>query len=116
MLTWTEYWNLLFAISLWCCGFYAITREGMILDFVLKFFERTKTMEKIGLPFVRCITCMASVHSIIIYGVYCYAHHLSFNFFVWAILAIPIAFTNTLGWHVLKHFENLNELAEKNKS
>jgi hypothetical protein len=116
MLTWTEYWNLLFAISLWCCGFYAISREGMIFGFILKFFERSKTLEKVGLPVVRCITCMASFHSLIIYGAYSYSHRIDFNFFVWALLAIPIAFTNTLGWHILRHIENLNELAKKNES
>jgi hypothetical protein len=50
-------------ISLICLGFYQATRFGNILYFIQRFADKLPKM--IGKPICLCLTCMASLHSIV---------------------------------------------------
>lgn len=55
--------HILFSLymSMVICGLYMSAQEGMILNFVKRFFNKTKVLSEIGMPVILCPTCMASV-------------------------------------------------------
>jgi hypothetical protein len=56
-------------------------------------------------PIVTCITCMASVHSLIIYSTVCVILGIGWNPLEWAALAIPAAFTGEILWKLKAKLE-----------
>jgi hypothetical protein len=179
-LDFANYWNLLLMLLGWNLGFFAITRKGKLLQFILAFFEQKKSVEKkvvgeqynrlyealrkdfliateyhskdrkafitqmesaisvilskdnyyiylsveelilkldvknqidiyftarvdrfpdlLKDPIVCCITCMASVHGLIIYTSYSIFYHHPWNPFEWVLVAVPCAFLGELLW------------------
>lgn len=50
-------------ISLLCFGFYRATRHGNILYFIQRFADKLPKI--IGKPICLCLTCMASLHTLV---------------------------------------------------
>lgn len=125
------YFYFIIFCSLWCLGFFAITRKGKLFDFVEEFVTKilgSKQAQKnfdsgtasfldhvklkIADPTFSCCTCMASVHSFIIYLLYCHFTGNSFMFLTWISIAIPVAFMNEILWATRTYFVKKNELTD----
>jgi hypothetical protein len=185
-LGWEDYFAMVLMLSAWVLGFFAITRKGKLLHFILAFFERTipikvecdpqgnkrydeqllqafavdapqnwqdligsasseelfhriirtflisskltatDTFETIVQnlksgttnkylcegkkavfvdlikdPIVVCITCMPSLHGLLLYTTMCLYKHWTWNPIEWVLIAVPVAFTGTFFWRLL---------------
>lgn len=87
---------LLLFNSLVCFGFYAATREGMVLSFI-----QLITPNWLAMPVHGCLTCMASVHSLYVFLPYALHHGVC----LWAYLSYILALAgfNTLIMHIFNY-------------
>ena len=108
MITLHTYFELILAVSLFELGIFAITRKGKLFDFILKWVE--KLPEKVSDPIITCVTCMASLHTLIWSFLFLYVHPMfNINFSWWLVvaIAIPCAFVNTILWQISAVLEKI---------
>lgn len=115
----TEIWHLVVLSTLWCVGFYMISREpGDALYFVTTITEKWPTVLK--KPIAHCINCMASIHTAFImflyYWFWNYTPTFKEIFIEWLIVAVITAGTNGIVWNLYKYYDLINAYNEQHES
>lgn len=116
--------QLIFLSTLWCVGLYMISREkGDAFYFLNKALENAPPL--IYKPIIGCVNCMASLHTLLVMGMYFFiAGYPSITalqyVLIWVLVAIITAGTNGIIYEIYSWFrhytialERNNELAEK---
>jgi hypothetical protein len=124
------YFPFLAFCSLWCLGFFAITRKGKLFDFVdaaySKLLGATEAQQKVNdgtaifLDHVKvkvydifgCVTCLSSTQTLILYFFFCHVTDNNFVFWHWVAVSIPCAFLNEFLWQLRTTFVKRNEIAD----
>ena len=102
----SEYFGLVFIVSLFCLGIRAITDDGMIGHPVRWFFQNN--FPKAGKPLVLCSTCMSSVWGTVIYWSY---HFVLYDTITlaslgcWLGVVFSASFINSISW---AYYESIN--------
>lgn len=98
------YFFYILASSFWCLGVFASTTPDMWLENFSVFIE--SNMPFLGKPIVTCVTCMSSLHTVIVMLIGHFLIGVEFQSFKQAfgiyLLAVPaVAFLNTILWTLL---------------
>lgn len=112
----TSIWQLVVLSTLWCVGWYMNSREpGDALYFSRKLTEKWPAALK--KPIAHCINCMASLHTLVVFVLYClaveYFPPVKLFVIVWAITTVIVSGTNGIVFAVYRYFEIMITFNEK---
>jgi len=96
-------------VVFWCLGFYTITQQGNIGYFIRKPFDMIKNYDGEGNriykiprwisdPLATCITCVSSVHGILIFVLLNFLKAIEFNLWVLLLGCVMASFIQTFIW------------------
>jgi len=103
--------------TFWCVGIYMNRDKGDAFYFLMKLTEGAPDV--IAKPVIRCINCMASIHSAIVMVIYDKLVGLpTFEwwryFLLWLIVAIMVAGINGIVWNVYSWLEEYISALQRN--
>lgn len=94
-----EYFYLITLITLFCCGWRMVTDDGMLFDFLRRYYlrqyENGNKLYHLLKPIFGCVTCFASFWGVAI----CISTN-HFDIIQIIICCISASFTNTLMWKI----------------